>query len=259
MHVTRIHHLNCGTLRPYIPRIEAILYCLLLETDDGLVLVDTGFGTRDYTAPTRLMRVFTTMMRVPRNLDETAARQIVKLGFATEDVKHIICTHLHLDHTGGLPDFPRARVHVYRPEYEAAMRPRGLLGPFYVQQHWTHAPQWVLHDFTGDTWFDFDAIPLSDSIQLIPLPGHTPGHCGVAIKSGEGWLFHCGDAVSPFYGPTDPHRPTEKQPSRLVTWLTGPHAPRLRQFAQEHRGEIRLISGHDIHSFRELSSEESAN
>jgi len=33
-----------------------------------------------------------------------------------------------------------------------------------------------------------------DDVLLIPLPGHSRGHCGVAVKTGEGWLLHCGDA-----------------------------------------------------------------
>lgn len=255
MHITRIHHLNCGTLRPYIPRIKAVVYCLLLETDEGLVLVDTGFGTRDYTAPTRLMRAFTALLRVPGDLDETAARQVVRLGFATADVKHIICTHLHLDHAGGLADFPHAHVHVYRPEYEAAMHPRGWMGPFYIQQHWAHGPHWVIHELAGEKWFDFEGIAISDDLWLIPLPGHTPGHCGVAVKSGSGWLLHCGDAASPFVKQTDPNRQDTRRPSRIVEKLVGPHVPRLRHFAQAHGDAVRLISGHDINSFKELRDE----
>jgi len=153
-----------------------------------------------------------------------------------------------------LSNFPHARVHVYRPEYEAAMHPRGLMGPFYIQQHWVHEPQWVIHDLAGEKWFDFDAIPVFDDVWLIPLPGHTAGHCGVAIKSGNGWLFHCGDAASPFYAPSDPNQSSDKPIPWLVKGLIGTHAPRLRRFAQNHSVNIRLISGHDIDSYRKLSS-----
>jgi len=40
--ILKIHHLNCGTLSPKYPRLQSIVYCLLVETDDGLVLVDTS-------------------------------------------------------------------------------------------------------------------------------------------------------------------------------------------------------------------------
>ena len=51
-----IHHLNCGTMRPYLPSLKSLNYCLLVETNQGLILVDTGFGTRDYLAPSPIMR-----------------------------------------------------------------------------------------------------------------------------------------------------------------------------------------------------------
>jgi len=147
----RVYHLNCGTMHPIFPRRHGVCHCLLIETNDGLVLVDTGLGLRDYTNPTPFVRLFTASIRSPRDLEETAARQVVRLGFATEDVRHIVLTHLHLDHTGGLPDFPRAKVHVFAQEYEAAMNPRRLniIERAYVAMHWAHGPKWVNHSLGG--------------------------------------------------------------------------------------------------------------
>ena len=61
----RIHHLNYGSMRPYFPRITSLVYCLLVETSEGPILVDTGFGTQDYVSPTRFMRAFTALLRCP--------------------------------------------------------------------------------------------------------------------------------------------------------------------------------------------------
>jgi hypothetical protein len=54
----KIYHLNCGSLTPLYPRLHSIVYCLLIETDDGLVLVDTGFGVQDYKEPSVLIPLF---------------------------------------------------------------------------------------------------------------------------------------------------------------------------------------------------------
>jgi len=108
--------MNCGSLYAVFPRVKAITYCLLVESDDGLVLVDTGFGRQDYTEPSRLMRFFFYWTGVPRKIEETAAFQVQELGYQLSDVRHIVLTHLHLDHAGGLRDFPRAKVHIYREE-----------------------------------------------------------------------------------------------------------------------------------------------
>jgi glyoxylase-like metal-dependent hydrolase (beta-lactamase superfamily II) len=255
-----IHHLNCGSMSPFFPRVEAVTYCLLVETNGGLVLVDTGFGLQDYARPTPLMRLFTWLLGVPRDVKETAVRQVVGLGFGVEDVRHIVLTHLHLDHSGGLADFPQAEVHVSRPEFEAAMDPRGLMERAYVSAHWAHGPRWVIHEWVGGRWFGFESMRilegLTPEMRLILLPGHTRGHCGVAVRTGEGWLLHCGDAASPFHrqgDPLRPHdvaRPMDGWPDWLVRRVIGPHVPRLRELVREHGDEVRLISAHDVYGFR---------
>lgn len=244
-----IHHLNCGSFSPYIPRIRGVLYCLLIETSAGLVLVDTGFGTPDYTHPTPLVRSFMTLLHMRGDIQETAVRQITRRGFDPEDVQHIVLTHLHLDHAGGLPDFPKAQVHVHHQEFAATQHPQGFMERFYVNAHWKHGPRWVLHrEATPSAWFGFDSINVlpecSPQILLIPLPGHTRGHCGVAIETPDGWLLHCGDAISPFHKSADANQ-NAPNPGWLVRAILGDQVPRLRKLAQEHGQQIELISGHD--------------
>ena len=67
-----IHFLNCGSMRPFFPKVENGVTCLLIESNEGLVLVDTGFGVNDFTKPGPLMRFFTAAMRSPRDVNETA-------------------------------------------------------------------------------------------------------------------------------------------------------------------------------------------
>src|SRR5262245_25889315 len=100
----RIHHLNCGTLCPNGARLvngkggllepaRIVCHCLLIEADDGLVLLDTGFGTEDTRNPRQLGVAFA-MMRPRAEIGETALKQVEGLGFAAEDVKQIVTTHL---------------------------------------------------------------------------------------------------------------------------------------------------------------------
>jgi hypothetical protein len=110
----RIHHLNCGTMRPYagglvnatatsiFARGRCVIHCLLVETEAGLALVDTGWGARDYASPSGAVRLFTRIMGCICDPEETAIRQVARLGYAPSDVRHIFVTHMHLDHAGGL-------------------------------------------------------------------------------------------------------------------------------------------------------------
>jgi len=200
---TRIHHLNCATMRPRgsfggrvtPPRLVA--HCLLIERPDGLVLVDTGFGTRNVAKPSQLGRPYLVSHRPALELAETALRQVEALGFTREDVRDIVLTHMDCDHTGGLVDFPNARVHADATEHLAAETPRTLIEKKrYISAQWAHHPEWVLHGSGGDDWFGFEGVKgLGDDILLVPLRGHTRGHNGVAVRRPDGgWLLHAGDS-----------------------------------------------------------------
>ncbi len=232
-------------MSPRFPRWRVGAPCLLIATDHGPVLVDTGMGLHDYLSPGPMVRAFSLALNVVRAPEQTAVRQLARLGVRSEDVRHIVLTHLHFDHAGGLPDFPHAHVHVHRREYTALQRPRWGMAWGYDPLDFAHSPRWALYEYPTTTWFGFDAIrlPFAPEMYLIPLFGHTRGHCGVAIREGDGWLFQCDDAL-----------PTNAQFDLTPQWLNrlaiGPHVPRLRAFAEAHP-EVRILAGHMWASFFE--------
>ena len=234
-----IHILNCLTMNPPLLRRHIGAVCLLVETDEGPVLVDTGFGLHDYSHPAWIVRSFSLITGVLRNQERTAIRQVVGRGWQTEKVRHIILTHLHFDHAGGLQDFPQAWVHVYQPEYAALRKPHGLVERLgYNKSDFSHGPKWVFHDEVNARWFGFDAIRLDfkPEMYLIPLPGHTRGNCGVAVRQGSSWLFQCAGAL-PINARFPAHLKWLNKPFR------GPHLPRLEAFAKAHP-EVQMMAGH---------------
>lgn len=271
----KIHHLNCGTMCPHGRRLingtgglfepaEMCCHCLLIESADGLVLVDTGLGTGDIRNPKQLGPGFAALTR-PRLLEEeTALHQVQALGFKPGDVRHIVVTHLDLDHAGGLPDFPEAQVHIFAPEHHAAMdRASFAEKGRYRPAHFAHRPKWVIHETQGEQWFGFDsirALPGSrDEILLVPLIGHTRGHCGVAVNTagagggtgGAGWLMHCGDAY--FYrDEVNPQHPYCTPGLRLFQNLVQidgrqrrANQARLLELARSHAADVTLFCAHD--------------
>lgn len=264
----RVHHLNCGSFCPHgrrlidgdggwLERGHLVCHCLAIEAGDGLVLVDTGFGIEDARNPNQLGRGFRLLVSPQTKEETTALRQLEALGFTAGDVRHIVTTHLDLDHSGGLPDFPGAEVHLLSAELEAALHPALPERLRYIGgAHWKHNPKWVTHDAGGEEWFGFESVRIVPSLDaeilLVPLIGHSRGHTGVAIRAGEGWLLHCGDAYFD-------HREMATPPSyppmfRLHQNLTASdnkarkaNRERLRELATRHGGEVTLISSHDPH------------
>jgi glyoxylase-like metal-dependent hydrolase (beta-lactamase superfamily II) len=234
-----IHFLNCFTCSARVPsHWRSGTLCLLIETNQGPVLIDTGPGLDDYVHKPGIIRAFQLVTVVPLNPDEAAVRQVARLGYGPEEVRHIVLTHMHFDHCGGLPDFPQATVHVHRREHKAfAERPRHWTDLAYVRRHIAHRPRFALYEDTGESWFDLPAIrlPFEPEVWLVPLFGHSRGHCGVAVQTGSGWLFHVGDAA--------PMGLDEYVPEWLARLVLGPHAPRLHRFRAAHP-QVRMTTGH---------------
>jgi glyoxylase-like metal-dependent hydrolase (beta-lactamase superfamily II) len=267
-----IRHLNCGTMCPRGARMltgegglfteaRLVCHCLLIEGADELVLVDTGFGLDDVRKPRQLGRPFTAIVRPRLTAAETAISQIRELGFDPGDVRHIVTTHLDLDHAGGLPDFPDAEVHLLGLELEAALKPSRHDRPRYIAAHWAHGPRWVQHSGGGgDQWHGFDSVrilPGSDAeILLIPLIGHSFGHTGVAIRDGDGWLLHCGDSYF-HHGEvaTPPHCPRGIAAFAAFDQVDRAarrgNVERLRELALRHSEEVTLICSHDASYLQE--------
>ncbi len=281
----RVHHLNCVTMCPpggrlmdgrRRPRgVPAALVChtLLLETDQELVLVDTGFGLEDVRNPRPRLSPFFLKMNRPRlNEEMTALRQIERLGFKAEDVRHIVLTHLDFDHAGGLDDFPTARVHVMAAEAEAAVAQTTWLDRRrFRPQQWSTQPHWVTYPMPrgGSRWFGFECVRdlegLPPDILLVPLVGHTQGHSGVAVQLSDGWLLHAGDAYF-YHEEMNPNRPrctpglwAYQELMQKDGRLRKLNQERLRELVRRHDRDVRVFCAHDAREFERLEEDARAH
>jgi glyoxylase-like metal-dependent hydrolase (beta-lactamase superfamily II) len=263
----RVHHLNTGTMCPIgrrlvngtgsiFQRARMVCHCLLVETGAGLVLVDTGIGLDDIAEPPRLGRKWVRQTRPRLDPAETAVQQVRALGYSPGDVRHLLLTHLDRDHAGGIPDFPNAKVHVHRREYDMAVAhripaPQGR----YITEQWKHGPDWSFYGEGGEDWFGFKGVrALGDrepDILMIPLPGHTPGHCGIAVRGADKWLLHAGDSYF-FHGQIA--NPPLRTPLALGYFQRKAdmdraarvaNQERLRLLNAAHRAEVTIFNSHD--------------
>lgn len=247
----KVHHLNCGTMRPP-GGFTLVCHCLLLETPRGLCLVDTGFG-RGEAAFGALPGYYRRLVRPALAEEESALHQVTALGHDPRDVRDIVVTHLDVDHAGGLRDFPWARVHLHAAEHAAATRPTGSADRNrYRARQWEHGVDWMTYDDRGgDTLFGLSAIrPLHDlpGLALIPLAGHSRGHSGVAVDTGDGWLLHAGDAYW-FHGEVAPRPHCPLALSLTQRLIADDHRSRKENLSRlrDLPAEVRLFSAHDPH------------
>ncbi len=246
-----------GRALGYPGRSSMVCHVLLVEAPGGLVLVDTGLGLLDIAGPAnRLGRGFLAAARPCLDVAETAASQVSRLGFALADVRHIVVTHLDLDHAGGIADFPDALVHVYASEHRAAtLRATMREKHRYRTQQVEPAPRWSLYEERGETWKGLSAVSglegLDEGILLVPLSGHTRGHCGIAVQDERGWLLHAGDSYfhhRELEGRRAP-LPIELLESALQMDRTARHRNQAR-LAELHRGgEVRIFCAHDPNEY----------
>jgi glyoxylase-like metal-dependent hydrolase (beta-lactamase superfamily II) len=186
---------------------------------------------------------------------ETAAHQIERLGFRREDVRHIVITHLDVDHIGGLSDFPDAHIHVTVAEALGAIRsPSRREKIRYRSAQWAHGPNIVEHHPHGEKWMGFAAAKelaeISRGIALVSLPGHTRGHTCVAVDAGHRWVLHAGDAFY-HYGTLDGHSRVPRALTAMESLVAfdrntvqDNHA-RLAELYQRQDPDLLIVCAHD--------------
>jgi glyoxylase-like metal-dependent hydrolase (beta-lactamase superfamily II) len=192
-------------------RIPLGLRCLLVETPDALVLVETGLGNKEDEKFRDIYGVdnaATAGSGHPDRLQEL----IVEAGFSPADVQVVIDTHLHFDHAGGNTyrddegqvriSFPGARYHVQRGEWDWAHATNERTAASYLPENYdpVHAAgKLVLLE--GDA----EVVP---GVSVIRTPGHCPHHQSVLVRSGGETACFLADVI-----PTMAHLP--------LPWIMG--------------------------------------
>ncbi|HYB98661.1 MAG TPA: MBL fold metallo-hydrolase [Candidatus Limnocylindrales bacterium] len=255
-----------GRTGSLLERGHLTCHCLLIETDEGLVLADTGLGLRDVAAPSaRLSSFFLSLVSPDFREEMTAVRQIERMGFDASDVRHILLSHLDFDHAGGLDDFPHATVHMLGAERDYAMAQKTWLDrQRFRPQQWSTQPNWkVYRTGEGESWFGFERVRtlegLPHEIALVPLVGHTHGHAGIAVDRGDVWLLLAADAYF-FYAEMDVGNPRCTPGLRLYQWMMEKQREerlrnqvRLRELCRDHAGRVKVFCSHDVGEFERLA------
>jgi glyoxylase-like metal-dependent hydrolase (beta-lactamase superfamily II) len=169
-------------------RIPLALRCLLVETPNALVLVDSGVGNKESDK-------FKGIYGLDNAGEPTRLEDAIRaVGHQPEDVDLVVNTHLHFDHAGGnvlmapegdlIPAFPRARYVFQEGELGFAGSANPRVRASYMSKNFTPLVEAGLVDLArGDG-------PLVEGLRLMLTPGHTPYHQSVVVESqGETAVF----------------------------------------------------------------------
>jgi N-acyl homoserine lactone hydrolase len=163
--------------------IHSPLCVYLLDTTDGPILIDTGFAEVCLNNANYYNGSPLEGMLYPYMNNEHRIPELLKMaGYKPEDIKLVISTHFHGDHSGGHKYFPDTPILVQQNELT-------------VLDDENYSPaECRLKDLNyqvinGD-------YQLCDNIRLIYTPGHSPGHQSILINTvSSGYILLCIDAA----------------------------------------------------------------
>ncbi|MFG0276026.1 MAG: MBL fold metallo-hydrolase [Phycisphaerales bacterium] len=212
-------------------RIALETNCLLLERDGALVVVEAGIGDK---LTDKLRGIYNAERR-------TIADALREIDADPADITHVVLTHLHFDHAGGLttlegdravPVFPNAEVIVQKQEWHDALANRSTMHSTYLRDHLDPIAERV-RTVEGET----EALP---GLRVRPVPGHTFGQQAVLFDAaGAGTVAFPGDLM-----PTRHHAPTTWGMAYDVESYTT-MVEKARFLADAHANDWTIVLDHD--------------
>jgi glyoxylase-like metal-dependent hydrolase (beta-lactamase superfamily II) len=152
---------------------------LVVDEMGEAVLVDTGFDPEGIPGG---------ITSATQTEEQKVKAAIEKLGFDPANINKVIMTHIHWDHTAGMPDFPQARFYIQANEFRGLFQLNPNEETYFRPSNWlTLLPNIEL--LQGDQ-------ELKPGLKVIQTGGHTSGHQLVEVQTKSGPVYLIGD--SPF-------------------------------------------------------------
>jgi N-acyl homoserine lactone hydrolase len=221
----------------------------------GTVLIDTGFHPSVAANPkANLGRLWAFASKgLEMQPEQAVPAQLRSRGIEPSQVKVVVMTHLHFDHTSAVSEFPDSTFVVSAAEWKAASDQGQRHG--YVKRQFDHGFDWRLLDFEGRDAESFSGFARSfdlfgdGSVRAVYTPGHTLGHLSVVLRTASGEVLVAGDAIFLRRTLADTHLPYAVEDEHLFRRSLR----EIRQYTTE-TPEALIIPGHDWEAWQELKA-----
>jgi glyoxylase-like metal-dependent hydrolase (beta-lactamase superfamily II) len=225
------------------------IFTFIIEHPDGNVLVDTGVSPdfeRRWRHP-----FYPDVMGHDPGEGGLFPERLTQLGYAPEDFKYVVLTHLHTDHAGNAAMFrdAGAKILVHEDELRGAVTQKGALlredditlwGVTSQQGFVRQEFGFLVPDRATTVYADMEILR---GVWVVSLPGHTWGTIGVAVNLPEsGWVLLASDAMYLTDNYRHPFLPSMLNHNQEL-WAHS--AVKIRKLAERY--DMRIIPGHDDH------------
>ncbi|MFT8777218.1 MAG: N-acyl homoserine lactonase AttM [Gluconacetobacter liquefaciens] len=210
----------------------------LITHPKGHTIIDGGNAVEVATDPRghwgRICDVYWPVMTE----EDGCVAQLARLGIRPEDVRYVLQSHLHLDHTGAIGRFPNATHIVQRAEYEYAYTPDWFAAGGYIRRDLDRPGlKWQFLNGIADDHYDLygDGV-----LTTLFTPGHAPGHMSFLVRlPGTGATLLTIDAAY-----TLDHWEERSLPGFLTSTIDSVRSVQKLRVLAERTG-ARIVTGHD--------------
>lgn len=186
----RLYMLQSGSLKCKVHNIkmnqgdgadyEIPVPFFLLTHPEGHTIIDGGNAVEVAENPREYWGDICDVYNPVMTKEQGCVEQLKALGIDPNDVKYVLQSHLHLDHTGAVGRFPNATHIVQRCEYEYAFTPDWFAAGGYIRKDFDRPGlKWQFLNGTSDDFYD---VYGDGTLTTIFTPGHAPGHQSFLVR-----------------------------------------------------------------------------
>lgn len=186
----RLYMLQSGSLKCKVHNIKMNQGCgadyeipvpfFLITHPAGHTIIDGGNPVEVAEDPHRYWGGIADTYYPVLRKEDGCVEQLQRLGIKPEDVRYVLQSHLHLDHTGAVGRFPNATHIVQRAEYEYAFTPDWFAKGGYIRADFDRPGlKWLFLNGHADDYYD---VYGDGTLTTIFTPGHAPGHQSVLVR-----------------------------------------------------------------------------